>query len=451
MPGRTLYHSILAAPAYGVRHIVYNDFSMKTSVYHELEWRGFIKQRTSPEVERLLSRERVKCYLGLDPTAPSLHLGHLVPIMALSHLQQAGHIPIILMGSATGTIGDPSGKSEERNLLAPDTIRANAKSVRQQLQRFFSFAGANAAVMVDNADWTARFSYLDFLRAVGKHVTVKDMLEKDSARRRLERAQSLSYTEFSYMILQAHDFLHLFDQLGCVLQVGGDDQWGNITLGIALVRKLRGQEAYGLTFPLLTTAAGQKFGKTEKGTQVWLDPALTTPYRFYQYFINVDDKDVAGYLKLFTYLSCEDIRKLEEATAKTPEERRAQKTLAHEVTALVHGQAAADAVAKASEVVFGEEIRNIPEEIFREVFADAHTLTLPADTLSAGIPLVDALLKAGLAKSRNEARRVVEQGGVYINNRKAALEQKITAAELLFGRWLLLRKGRKETCLLKFE
>ncbi|MCX5797607.1 MAG: tyrosine--tRNA ligase [Elusimicrobia bacterium] len=424
---------------------------MKTPVYQELEWRGFIKQKTSPDIEGLLAQSPLKVYVGFDPTGASLHIGSLVTIMGLSHLQRAGHTPVILMGGATGMIGDPSGKTEERRLQTLETIRENMDGVRGQLRRFFSFAGPNAAVMVNNLDWTAKFSYLEFLREVGKHITVKDMLEKDSAKRRLEREQSISYTEFSYMILQAHDFLHLHDELGCRLQAGGDDQWGNITLGIDLIRKLRSKEAYGLTFPLLTTASGEKFGKTEKGTSVWLDAKLTTPYRFYQYFVNVDDKDVVGHLKLFTYLSREEIAALAEATAKTPEQRQAQKRLAHEVTALVHGAAAAESVAKASEVVFSEAVRDIPEDVFREVFADVTTAAFPAADLAAGLAPVDALVKAGLAKSRGEARRLVEQGGVYLNNRKAGLEAKITAEGLLFGRWLLLRKGRKETCLLKFE
>ncbi|MDD5655994.1 MAG: tyrosine--tRNA ligase [Elusimicrobia bacterium] len=424
---------------------------MSQSAYETLRWRGFIKQQTSPEVEALLSRRKIKCYAGFDPTGASLHLGHLVPIMALAHLQRAGHTPIILLGGATGMIGDPSGKSEERVLLTPEATRENKEAVRRQLQRFFSFEGENAAIMVNNADWTGKYSYLDFLREVGKHITIKDMLEKESVKRRLEREQSLSYTEFSYMILQAHDFLHLFDELGCLVQLGGDDQWGNITLGIDLVRKLRAKEVYGLTFPLLTTASGQKFGKTEKGTSAWLDPALTTPYRFYQCLINAEDRDVVSYLKLFTFLERGVIEELERATAAAPHERRAQKKLAWEVTALIHGEAQADAVAKASEVIFSEAIRDVPEAVFREIFADAHTLVLPESELAAGIPLGDALVKAGLAKSRNETRRLLEQGGVYLNNRKAAAEEKLTRSELLFGRWLLLRKGRKETCLLRFE
>ena len=425
--------------------------AMKNSVYRELEWRGFIKQKTSPEVESLLDKRSVKVYVGFDPTAASLHIGSLVTIMGLAHLQRGGHTPIVLIGGATGMIGDPSGKSEERRLQTPEMVCENMEGIRRQLQRFFSFEGDNAAVMVNNHDWTAKFSFLDFLREVGKHITVKDMLEKDSAKRRLEREQSISYTEFSYMILQAHDFLHLHDELGCRLQAGGDDQWGNITLGIDLIRKLRGKEAFGLTFPLLTTAAGEKFGKTEKGTSVWLDAKLTTPYKFYQYFINVDDQDVVNDLKLFTTLPQDDIKALAEATAKTPEQRQAQKRLAREVTTLVHGAAAADSVAKASEVVFSEAVRDIPEDVFREVFADVATAAFPVSDLAAGLAPVDALVKAGLAKSRGEARRLVEQGGVYLNNRKATLDSKIAAEALLFGRWLLLRKGRKETCLLKFE
>ena len=423
---------------------------MTPSVYPELRWRGFIKQQTSPDIETLLSRERIKCYAGFDPTGASLHLGHLVPIMALAHMQRAGHTPIVLLGGATGMIGDPSGKSEERGLLTPETIREYQEGGRSQLERFFSFSGNNAAVMVNNADWTAKFSYLDFLREVGKHITIKDMLEKESAKRRLEREQSLSYTEFSYMILQAHDFLHLFDALGCRLELGGDDQWGNITLGIDLVRKLRSKEVYGLTFPLLTTAAGQKFGKTEKGTSAWLDPRLTSPFRFYQHLINVDDRDAVQYLKLFTFLKPDEIADLERAVASAPQQRQAQKRLAREVTALVHGDAQAEGAARASEVIFSEAIRDVPEAVFREIFADAQTRTLAASELAAGMPLVDALTKTGLAKSRNEARRLLEQGGVYLNNRKASADEKVTRTELLFGRWLLLRKGRKETCLLSF-
>ena len=424
---------------------------MKTSVYQELAWRGFIKQKTSPDIEGLLEKSRVKVYVGFDPTAASLHIGSLVTIMGLAHLQRGGHTPIVLIGGATGMIGDPSGKSEERRLQAPEAVRQNMEGIRLQLQKFFSFAGDNAAVMVNNHDWTAKFSFLDFLREAGKHITVKDMLEKDSAKRRLEREQSLSYTEFSYMILQAHDFLHLFDALGCTFQAGGDDQWGNITLGIDLIRKLRGQSAFGLTFPLLTTATGEKFGKTEKGTSVWLDAKLTTPYRFYQYFINVDDKDVVSYLKLFTFLPQMEIEALALSLNANPERREAQKCLAREVTTLVHGAAAADSVARASEVVFSEEIGSVAEDVFREVFSDVQTTVLPAAELAAGLQPVDALVKAGLAKSRGEARRLVEQGGVYLNNRKASLESKIAAEALLFGKFLLLRKGRKETCLLKFE
>ena len=421
------------------------------SIYKELEWRGFIKQRTSPNIESLLSHQRVTCYSGFDPTARSLQVGNLVPLLALRHLQKAGHTPILLMGGATGMIGDPSGKGEERQLLTPEMVRENLGHIRSQMERFFSFDGDNAAVVVNNIDWTAKFSYLDFLRETGKHLTVKDMLEKDSAKSRLEREQSLSYTEFSYMLLQAHDFLHLFDERGCVLQVGGNDQWGNITLGIDLIRKLRGKEAFGLTFPLLTTAAGEKVGKSAAGEKIWLDAALTTPYKFYQYFVNTKDADVVAYLKIFTFLSREEITRLEESTAKEPEQRLAQKTLARGITALVHGQDAAGAAAKASEVIFSEEIRSIPEPVFCEVFADAPTKTLPAATLTQGLALADALISAGLAKSRNEARRVVEQGVLYINNRKATADCKITAADLIFDRWLLLRKGKRETCLLRFE
>ncbi|MBI5208621.1 MAG: tyrosine--tRNA ligase [Elusimicrobia bacterium] len=424
---------------------------MASSLFDELRWRGFIAQTTSPDVAALLAAKGVRCYVGFDPSARSLHLGSLIPVMALSHLQKAGHAPIVLIGGATGMIGDPSGKSSERNLLTAELVAEYSECIRRQLGKFFSFEGENAALMVNNADWTSTFSYLGWLRDVGKYFSVKDMLEKDSVRRRLEGEKTMSYTEFSYMLLQANDFLHLHDAHGCTLQVGGDDQWGNITIGIDFVRKMRGKEVFGMTFPLLTTATGEKFGKTAKGTNVWLDPILTTPYRFYQHFYNADDKDVVRFLKLFTRLGREEIVALEVATAKAPEERRAQKALAREVTTLVHDAAQADAVAKASEVIFSEEIRGISEKLFEDVFADAHTVVFPTEGLAAGVAVVDVLARSGLAKSKGEARRLVEQGGVYLNNAKVAgPDRKVAAADLLFGRYLLVRKGKKDVCLAKF-
>jgi len=429
---------------------------MADSVFNELKWRGFVAQATHPEdLSRLLDEKPLSFYVGFDPTGRSLHLGSLVPILGMMRLQKAGHTPIALIGGATGMVGDPSGKSEERSLLTPELVRENAAGVREQLSRFLDFDSKlrNAARMVNNNDWISKLSCIEWLREVGKYFTVKDMLEKDSVKSRLEREQSLSYTEFSYMIMQAYDFLHLFDAHGCLLQAGGDDQWGNITLGISYIQKLRQKQAYGLTFPLLTTAAGGKFGKTEKGTQVWLDPALTTPYKFYQYFINTDDKDVPRFLRLFTFLPKEEISRLEAAAAQAPEKREAQKVLAREATALVHGAEQAEKVARASEVIFSEEIRAVAQDIFLEVFADAHALTLPSESIKAAAPLtlVDVLVQSTLAKSKNEARRLLEQGGVYVNNRKAAgADFSVKAEELLFGRFLLLRKGKKETCLVKF-
>jgi tyrosyl-tRNA synthetase len=426
---------------------------MKETVFEELGWRGFIAQATHPdELARLLAAGPVSFYVGFDPTGKSLHLGSLVPVLAMMHLQRAGHTPTVLIGGATGMVGDPSGKSEERKLLTMEDVRLNGASIGRQLEKFISFSGANAARMADNSDWFSKMTCLEWLREVGKSYTIKDMLEKDSVKSRLAREQALSYTEFSYMLMQAYDFLHLFDEHGCLLQSGGDDQWGNITAGIDLIRRLRMKPSYGLTFPLLTTAAGQKFGKTEKGTHVWLDPSLTSPFKFYQHFINTDDKDIVRFLKLFTFLPKEEIARLEAALAGAPEKREAQKTLAKEATTLVHGAEAAARAIKASEVVFSDEIRSIPEDLFLEVCADATSAALPMASLAAGLPLIDLLVSASLAKSKNEARRLLEGGGVYLNNRKTSgHEQRVAKDDLLFGRLLLVRKGRKDTCLVKFS
>lgn len=424
---------------------------MKTSIYKELETRGFIAQATHPEeLAKLLDEKPIGFYVGFDPTGRSLHLGSLVPVIGIMRLQRAGHIPTVLIGGATGMVGDPSGKSDERKLLTPEDVLENAAAIRRQLEKFISFEGPAAARMADNSEWFSKMTCIEWLREVGKSYTIKDMLEKESVKSRLDREQALSYTEFSYMLMQAYDFLHLFDQ-GCVLQAGGDDQWGNITAGMDLIRRLRMKPSYGLTFPLLTTAAGGKFGKTEKGTNVWLDPALTSPYKFYQYFINTDDKDVVRLLKLFTFLPMEEIARLEAAAAQAPEKREAQRVLAREAATLVHGEGQASRAIKASEVIFSEEIRGIPEDLFLEVCSDANSAQLSSDALASGLLLVDVLVQSSLAKSKNEARRLLEQGGVYLNNRKTSgVERKIGKDDLLFGRLLLIRKGKKDTCLVKF-
>lgn len=425
--------------------------SMKIHVFEELKARGFIAQATHPEeLAKLLDEKPIGFYVGFDPTGRSLHLGSLVPVIGIMRLQRAGHLPTVLIGGATGMVGDPSGKSDERKLLTLEDVRENGAAIRRQLERFISFEGPCAARMADNSEWFSKMTCIEWLREVGKSYTVKDMLEKESVKSRLEREQALSYTEFSYMLMQAYDFLHLFDQ-GCVLQAGGDDQWGNITAGMDLIRRLRMKPAYGLTFPLLTTASGGKFGKTEKGTNVWLDPAMTSPYKFYQYFFNTDDKDAARLLKLFTFLPMEEIARLEEAAAKAPEKREAQRVLAKEAAALVHGAEQAARAVKASEVIFSEAIRDIPEDLFLEVCADANSAQLSADSLASGLPLVEVLVRTSLAKSKNEARRLLEQGGVYLNNKKTTgMEQKVGREDLLFGRLLLVRKGKKDTCLVKF-
>ncbi|HAH05223.1 MAG TPA: tyrosine--tRNA ligase [Elusimicrobia bacterium] len=425
---------------------------MPTPIYDELSWRGFIAQATHPEeLAKLLSAGAVPFYIGFDPTGRSLHLGSLVPVIGMMRLQKAGHPPVALIGGATGMVGDPSGKSEERKLLTLDDVRENGASIRKQLEKFLDFSGPAAARTADNSEWFTKMTCIEWLREVGKSYTVKDMLEKESVKSRLSREQALSYTEFSYMLMQAYDFLHLFDSRGCLLQAGGDDQWGNITAGIDLIRRLRQKHAFGLTFPLLTTASGGKFGKTEKGTNVWLDPAMTSPFKFYQYLLNTDDKDVVRNLKLFTFLQQEEIARLEAALAQAPEKREAQRALARETTTLAHGADAAARAIRASEVIFSEEIRGVSEDLFLEICADATCVPLSPEPLAAGLPLVDLLVQVSLAKSKNEARRLVEGGGVYLNNRKTSgLEQKVGKDDLLFGRLLLVRKGRKDTCLVKF-
>ncbi len=410
-----------------------------------LKARGLVSQVTNEEgVDALLRERGASMYVGFDPTATSLHLGHLLPVMVLAHLQHGGHRPIVLVGGATGMIGDPSGRNSERNLLPPETVQENARAVRRQLEQFLDFgSGQSGAVMCDNAEWIGPLSFLDWLRDVGKHFTVNYMLAKESVRRRLEdRDSGISYTEFSYMLLQAYDFLHLYDTHGCRLQGGGNDQWGNITAGIELIRKVRAVEAMGITFPLVTTASGEKFGKSA-GNAIWLDAEQTSPYRFYQYWMNVEDADVANLLRLFTFLPLPEVDEIVREHRKGPERREAQRVLARDVTRRVHGSEGLAKAERASRALFGTEICELSEADLRDVLGGLEPFRIGAAELETGFSLIDLVVRVGLVPTRNQARRLISGGGLYVNNVAASAERQLTRADLLAGRMILLRGGKK--------
>ena len=416
-------------------------------IIEELEWRGLVSDCTDREaLTERLAKGAMTLYCGFDPTADSLHVGNLVPLLALRRFQQFGHKPIIVAGGATGSIGDPSGKSAERQLLTHEQLKANIEGVKKQLAGFLEFdSEANAALLVDNADWTAPLSFLDVLRDVGKHFKVNAMVAKESVRARMEdRDVGISYTEFSYMVLQALDFDHLYGQHKCELQIGGSDQWGNITAGIDLIHRRQNRPAFGLTLPLITNADGSKFGKTEAGA-VWLDVARTSIYQFYQYWVRVDDRDVVRYLNFFTFLHRDDIEALARQHSEQPQARIAHKALAKEVTALAHGEAAANEAIRASEILFGGELDGITEATFREIAGEVPTHEIRLDRFGGeGLWLPELLHEAGLAQSRGQARKDVKGGGVYVNNRRTDDEQhKLQSGDLLFGKYLLLRRGKR--------
>ncbi len=423
------------------------------NLFDEYRWRGLLQDVTEG-AEAAFGEGSQLAYVGFDPTADSLHVGHLLPIMGLVHLQRAGHTPIALVGGGTGLIGDPSGKTKERQLLTREEVEANAESIRGQLASFLEFDGvSNPARMANNLDWLGGTGVLDFLRDVGKHFPVNVLLRKDTIRRRLEdEATGITYTEFSYVLLQAYDFLRLFQDQGCRFQFGGQDQWGNIVGGIDLVRRVTGEKAYGAVFPLITTSSGVKFGKTEAGA-VWLSPERTSPYRFYQFWMNTEDADAGRYLRFFTLLPREEIEALEARVAEAPQHREAQRRLAEEVTRTVHGEAGLDRARTASEVLFGGELEGLAAEEIADIFADVPSSALPADTLSGeGVALVELLADIGLATSRGDARRSVEQGGVYLNNRREDdAQRRLTTADTLEGRFLLIRKGKKRYHLVRVE
>lgn len=416
-----------------------------TNVFDEFQWRGLVYAFTEglPEV---LATQKVTAYIGFDPTSDSLQVGNLLALMGLARLQRFGHTPIAVAGGGTGLIGDPSGKAHERPLQDKDQIAANVESIKKQLAQFLDFeARANPARIVNNADWLTTISMMDFLRDVGKHFTVNYMIAKDSVQSRLERQDGISYTEFSYMLLQAYDFLQLYDRYGCTLQAGGSDQWGNITAGVELIRKVRGGRAYGLVYPLVTNADGVKLGKTEQGT-IWLDPQRTSPYRFYQFWLNQQDADVIRYLGYFTWLTREEIAELEQAVAERPEQREAQRRLAREVTRMVHGEQALAQAERASQALFGGSLDGLSAAEIGEIFADVPSTELPRTAFEGeGKPVVDLLAEAGLVKSKGEARRLIAAGGAYVNNvRVTDAGQTVSTAQLIGGEFVVLRSGKKQ-------
>lgn len=415
-----------------------------TNVYEEFKWRGLIYDSTEG-LDEILARDKVSVYIGFDPSAPSLHIGHLIPIIGLVHLQRYGHTPIPVIGGGTGLIGDPSGKTAERPLLSKEELSFNLEGIREQLGRFLDFeTKTNPAVMVNNADWLCTVSLTDFLRDIGKYFSVNAMLGKESVSGRLGR-DGISYTEFSYLLLQAYDFLTLYEQYNCTAQMGASDQWGNITAGIDLIRRLHGAKAHGLVFPLLTTTSGTKFGKSE-GESVWLDAEQTSPYQFYQHLINTEDSDVVNYLKFLTLLSQPEIEELAELVKSRPEKREAQKKLAQEVTRLVHGETALKKAEQATAILFGERIENVDLQDLLDIFSAAPSIKMDRSGFSGeGMPLIDLAVSAELAKSRGEARRTIEGGGIYLQNvREADVKRTVSLEDAIEGQALVLRKGQRE-------
>lgn len=422
-----------------------------SDLFQEFEWRGQVSNATEGARE-LLAREKVTAYSGFDPTAASLHVGNLVPIMALKRVQKFGHTPIALLGGGTGLIGDPSGKSVERQLLSKEDVQRNVDGIRAQLSKLLAAdSGMPTAKFVDNAEWLAKMSAMEFLRDVGKFFTVNYLLSKESVKRRLESEDGISYTEFSYLLLQAYDFLVLHDRFQCTLQLGGSDQWGNIVAGCDLIRKLRGKPAHGLVMPLLTTAGGTKFGKTESGT-IWLDPARTSPFRFYQFWLNTDDRDVIAYLRHFTFRTGEEIVDLERAVKTQPDQRQAQRTLARDVTEMVHGADQVTRAERAAGVLFGGSLADASADDILMVFDDAPSVTMTAAVLEAGVAATEVAVTTGLASSKGEAGRLIKQGGYYVNDRRLTDERgQITMADAIGGSVIVLRKGQRERRIVRIQ
>jgi tyrosyl-tRNA synthetase len=422
-----------------------------TNAYEELKWRGLVYDHTeqTPEV---LAKEKVTVYNGFDPTADSLHIGNLVPLMVMARLQRFGHTPILLAGGGTGMVGDPSGRSSERNLLTTDQIEANLVQIKAQLASVLDFeVKSNPAIMVNNGDWLSKLNLLDFLRDTGKHFTVNYMLAKDSVKSRIQREDGISYTEFSYMLLQAYDYLHLRETYGCTMQTGGSDQWGNIVAGVELIRKVRGEKVNAMVFPLITQADGSKFGKTAAGVNAWLDPKRTSPYRFYQFWLNADDADVINYMRYFTWLTRSEIAEYEHLVDERPEQREAQRRLAQDLTRMIHGETAVAKSEQAAKVLFGGGLDGLDAADIRDIFADVPSSQLPKSALEGdGYPAVALLADSGLAQSRGDAKRTIKGGGVYLNNRRIESPgQMVTLNDAIEGQFLILRKGRKKYHLVK--
>ncbi len=422
-------------------------------ILEELQWRGLIRQSTDEAGIQKLLAEPTYVYAGFDPTADSLHVGHLLPLMLLKRFQDFGHHPICLIGGATGMVGDPSGKSAERNLLDRETLLGNVAGLREQSKQFLSFDGNNPAIMVNNFDWMESFSFLDFLRDVGKNFPVNVMLGKDSVKSRIERDDGgISYTEFSYMLLQAYDFVYLAKHHRCRLQIGGSDQWGNITAGIDLGRRMLSVQLYGMTCPLLVNSEGQKMGKTERGA-VWLNPARTSPYEFYQYFFNVADADVLNVIRLLSDIPREEHDELANLPESAAHERRAQKRLAESLTKLVHGEEGLEAAKRASAILFGGEIGAISGAELDSIFHDVPNTTMPLSRLQENsLTLVDALVESTLTKSKGESRRAIEAGSIYVNNRReTSVDRLLLSTDLVGGNAIVVRNGKKRYAIVRFN
>ncbi len=416
----------------------------KSALLEELRWRGFLDATTADDLDEYLNEARRTIYVGFDPTADSLHLGSLIPVMGLAHVQRHGHRPLVLVGGGTGLIGDPSGKSAERTLLTNELAERNSAAVRTQLSRFLDLSSDDRALMRNNADWLLKLNLVDFLRDIGKHFSVNEMIKRDSVRTRLEeRDQGISFTEFSYMLLQAYDFLHMCQHFDCTIQMGGSDQWGNILSGKELIRRILGQRAEGITFPLLTTSSGKKFGKTEEGA-IWLDAGRTSPYQMYQYWLQTADADAGRYLRLFTFLDRDRIEALEGETQFRPEAREAQRVLAAECTALVHGPGAVRSAEAASRILFSESSEVPSEETIALLAREVPVTAIPRTDFEAGVNLVDLMVRTGLTGSKGSARKLIEAGGFYLNNERQTQAQKtITAGDLKWPAAILLRTGKK--------
>jgi tyrosyl-tRNA synthetase len=421
--------------------------------YQELVNRGLIEATSSEEIIDILNNQKIAFYIGYDPTAKSLQIGNLFALITMKRFQMAGHKPYVVLGGATGMIGDPSGKNSERVLLTEDIIKFNIDAQKKQFQNILDFAcGSHSAVMVNNHDWMGKFTFIEFLRDVGKRFRVTEMLAKESVKNRINSEAGISFTEFTYQMLQAYDFKYLAKEHNVILQLGGGDQWGNITAGIDLARKMDGRQVYGIVIPLVTDAHGNKFGKSEGGTTIYLDPEMTSPYQMYQYLLNSDDSSVIKYLKYFTFLSIEEIEKLDQITKAEPHLRQAQKILASEVVKLVHGEEGLQSALHATKIFFGEKITQLKDKDLTSIFRDVPSVELKKETLTSGISILDLLSQTPLFASKGEAKRSIEQKGVYLNNDSLAdTNLVIGAQDLASETCMVIRKGKKNYCVIKFS